>query len=156
MTTHRPIEPYTPTSEAIILASQALEAISALIANPPDTITLAILDPAMQDTHITIPRGMFQLMVNVLQSVSRSEPVTILPHSAELTTQEAADMLRVSRPYLVKLLDEGTIPSRKVGIYRRVLLQDILHYQKTEKQRQSAIMSELTKEAQDMGLYDLP
>jgi excisionase family DNA binding protein len=153
---NRPIEPYTPTSEAITLASQALEAISAFIANPPDTITLAILDPAMQDTHITIPRGMFQLMVNVLQSVSRGEPVTILPHSAELTTQEAADTLRVSRPYLVKLLDEGTIPSRKVGIYRRVLLQDILHYQKTEKQRQSAIMSELTKEAQDMGLYDLP
>lgn len=156
MADYRPIEPYTPTSEAITLAGQALESISAFIANPDDTITLAILDGAMQDTRITIPSGMFQLMVNVLQSVSRGEPVTILPQSAELTTQEAADILRVSRPYLVKLLDEGTIPSRKVGIYRRVLLQDLLHYQKTEKQRQSAIMSELTKEAQDMGLYDLP
>ncbi len=154
MATPRPIEPYTPTESAITLANQALESISAFIANPPDTITLAILDPAMQDTSITIPSGMFQLMVNVLQSVSRGEPVTILPHSAELTTQEAADMLRVSRPYLVKLLDSGTIPSRKVGIYRRVLLQDLLHYQKTEKQRQSAVMEELTKEAQDMGLYD--
>jgi excisionase family DNA binding protein len=156
MATHRPIEPYTPTSEAITLARQALESISAFITNPPDTITLAILDPAVQDTHITIPSGMFQLMVNVLQSVSRGEPVTILPHSAELTTQEAANILRVSRPYLVKLLDEGTIPSRKVGIYRRVLLSDLLHFQKTEKQRQSSIMEELTKEAQDMGLYDLP
>lgn len=156
MATPSPIEPYTPTSEAITLASQALESISPFIANPPDTITLAILDSTMQDTRITIPNGMFQLMVNVLQSVSRGEPVTILPQSAELTTQEAADILRVSRPYLVKLLDEGTIPSRKVGIYRRVLLQDVLNYQKTEKQRQSVIMSKLTKEAQDMGLYDLP
>jgi excisionase family DNA binding protein len=77
-------------------------------------------------------------------------------YSAELTTQEAANMLRVSRPYLVKLLDDGTIPSRKVGIYRRVLLEDLLSYQKAEKQRQSAIMEELTREAQDMGLYDLP
>jgi excisionase family DNA binding protein len=156
MATPSPIEPYTPNSEAITLASQALESISALEANPADTITFAILDPAMQDTRITIPSGMFQLMVNILQSVSRGEPVTILPHSTELTTQEAAEILRVSRPYLVKLLDEGTIPSRKVGIYRRVLLQDLLHYQKTEKQRQSAIVEELTKEAQDMGLYDLP
>jgi excisionase family DNA binding protein len=154
MATPRPIEPYTPTSEAITLANQALEAISEFVANPPNTITLAILDPAMQSTSITIPSGMFQLMVNVLQSVSRGEPVTILPLSAELTTQEAADMLRVSRPYLVKLLDDGTIPSRKVGIYRRVLLQDLLDYQKTEKQRQSAVMEELTQEAQDMGLYD--
>lgn len=154
MATPRPIEPYTPTSEAIALANQALESISAFIANPDDTITVAILDPAMQSASITIPSGMFQLMVDVLQSISRGEPVTILPHSAELTTQEAADMLRVSRPYLVKLLDNGTIPSRKVGIYRRVLLQDVLHYQKTEKQRQSAVMEELTKEAQDMGLYD--
>jgi excisionase family DNA binding protein len=110
----------------------------------------------MQDTSITIPSGVFQLMVNLLQSVSRGEPVTILPHSAELTTQEAADILRVSRPYLVKLLDEGTIPSRKVGIYRRVMLSELLDYQKAEKQRQSAIMEELTKEAEDMGLYDLP
>ncbi|MBW4511092.1 MAG: helix-turn-helix domain-containing protein [Scytonematopsis contorta HA4267-MV1] len=156
MATPSPIEPYTPTSEAITLASQALESISALGENPNDTITFAILDPAMQDTRITIPSGMFQLMVNILQSVSRGEPVTILPHSAELTTQEAADILRVSRPYLVKLLDEGTIPSRKVGIYRRVQLQDLLHYQKTEKQRQFAVMEELTKEAQDTGLYDLP
>jgi excisionase family DNA binding protein len=154
MATPKPIEPYTPTSEAIALANQALESISAFIANPPDTITLAILDPVIQDTSITIPSGMFQLMVNVLQSVSRGEPVTILPLSAELTTQEAANMLRVSRPYLVKLLESGAIPSRKVGIYRRVLLQDLLYYKKTEKQRQSAVMEELTKEAQDMGLYD--
>jgi excisionase family DNA binding protein len=156
MATHRSTEPYTPTSEAITLANQALESISAFIKSPPDTISFTILDPAMQDTHITIPSGIFQLMVDVLQSVSRGEPVTILPHSAELTTQEAADMLRVSRPYLVKLLDDGTIPSRKVGIYRRVLLEDLLSYQKAEKQRQSAIIEELAKEAQDMGLYDLP
>jgi excisionase family DNA binding protein len=154
MATSKPIEPYTPTSEAITLANQALESISEFIANPPDTITLAILDPAVPDTSITIPSGMFQLMVNVLQSISRGEPVTILPLGAELTTQEAANMLRVSRPYLVKLLDDGTIPSRKVGIYRRVMLQDLLNYQKTEKQRQSVVMSELAKEAQDMGLYD--
>jgi excisionase family DNA binding protein len=129
MATPSPIEPYTPTESAITLASQALESIRALGENPSDTITFTILDPPMQETPITIPSGMFQLMVNILQSVSRGEPVTILPHSAELTTQEAADILRVSRPYLVKLLDEGAIPSRKVGIYRRVLLQDLLHYQ---------------------------
>lgn len=157
MTTLRPTEPYTPTQEAITLASQALESVSAVVANPPETITFTILDPDLQGTKITIPGEMFRVLVDVLNAVSQGEPVTLLPHSAELTTQEAADMLNVSRPYLVKLLDEGAIPSRKVGIYRRVKVQDVLNYRNQEKQRQEAIMAELTKEAQRLGLgYELP
>jgi excisionase family DNA binding protein len=151
----RPTEPYTPTQEAITLASQALESVSALVANPPETITFAILDPDLQGTKITISGGMFRLMVDVLNAVSQGEPITLLPHSAELTTQEAADMLNVSRPYLVKLLDEGAMPSRKVGIYRRVKVQDVLRYQKQEKAKREKILDELTQEAQEMGLYDL-
>jgi excisionase family DNA binding protein len=151
----RPTEPYTPTQEAITLASQALESVSAVVANPPETITFAILNPDLQGTKITIPGGMFRLMVDVLNAVSQGEPITLLPHSAELTSQEAADMLNVSRPYLVKLLDEGAMPSRKVGIYRRVKVQDVLQYQKQEKAKREKILDELTQEAQEMGLYDL-
>ncbi|ELR99159.1 excisionase family DNA-binding protein [Gloeocapsa sp. PCC 73106] len=155
MVTLRPTEPYTPTQEAITLASQALESVSALVANPPETITFTILEPDLQGTKITIPGGMFRLMVDVLNAVSQGEPITLLPHSAELTTQEAADLLNVSRPYLVKLLDEGAMPSRKVGIYRRVKVQDVLQYQKQEKAKREKILDELTQEAQEMGLYDL-
>jgi excisionase family DNA binding protein len=155
MATLRPTEPYTPTQEAITLASQALESVSAVVANPPKTITFTILDPELQGTKITIPGEIFRLMVDVLNAVSQGEPLTLLPHSAELTTQEAADMLNVSRPYLVKLLDEGAMPSRKVGIYRRVKVQDVLHYQKQEKARREKILDQLTQEAQAMGLYDL-
>lgn len=155
MVTLRPTEPYTPTQEAITLANQALESVSAVVANPPETITFAILDPDLQGTKITIPGGMFRLMVDVLNAASQGEPITLLPHSAELSTQEAANMLNVSRPYLVKLLDEGAMPSRKVGIYRRVKVQDVLRYQNQEKAKREKILDELTQEAQEMGLYNL-
>jgi hypothetical protein len=78
--------------------------------------------------------------------------VTLLPSEAELTTQEAADLLNVSRPYLVKLLDEGVIPSRKVGVYRRVKVKEVMQYKQMEQQRQERILDELTKEAQDLDL----
>ena len=155
MVTLRQNDTYTPTPEAIALANQALESVSAVVTNPPETITFAILDPDLQGTKITIPSGMFRLMVDVLNAVSQGEAITLLPHSAELTTQEAADLLNVSRPYLVKLLDEGAMPSRKVGIYRRVKVHDVVRYQKQEKAKRENILDELTQEAQEMGLYDV-
>ena len=71
---------------------------------------------------------------------------------SELTPHEAADILNVSRPYLDKLLDEGIIPSRKVGVYRRVRTQDVMQYKQKERQRQEGILDELAKEAQDLDL----
>ena len=67
-------------------------------------------------------------------------------------SHEAADLLNVSRPYLDKLLDEGIIPSRKVGVYRRVRAQDVMRYKQAERQRQEGILDELAKEAQDLDL----
>lgn len=152
MTKSRATAPYTPTPDAVALATRALQSFADVVENPPETITFAIIDPPLKDTQIAIPSGMFRLIVDVLNAVSRGEALTLLPHEAELTTQEAADLLNVSRPYLVKLLDEGIIPSRKVGVYRRVRAQDIMQYKQTERQRQEGILDELASEAQDLDL----
>ena len=145
-------ESYTPTPEAIDLASSALQSFADVVKNPPETITFGVIDPPLENTQITIPSGIFRLIVDVLNTVSRGEAVTVLPHEVELTTQEAADILNVSRPYLVKLLDDGIIPSRKVGVYRRVRGKDLIRYKELEQSRQEEILDKLTKEAQDLDL----
>lgn len=150
MVISRANEPDAPTPETIALASQALESFSDVLKNSPKTITFSINDSVLKKGQITISSGILQLIVDVLKVVSRGEAVTLLPSEAELTTQEAADLLNVSRPYLVKLLDEGVIPSRKVGVYRRVKVKEVMQYKQMEQQRQERILDELTKEAQDL------
>ena len=71
---------------------------------------------------------------------------------AELSTQEVADLLNVSRPYVVKLLDEGTIPCRQVGIYQRVLASDVLQYKQQNEVARHQALDELTKQAQELDM----
>ena len=152
MSQNRKTDPYTPTPEAVTLASKALKELGELANEPPERVTFALVDPPLKEVQITIPGSMLRLIVNIFDAVSRGEPVTLLPHEAELSTQEAANFLNVSRPYLVKLLDEGHIPSRKVGVYRRVRAQDVMRYKQEERKRQEQVLDALAKEAQELEL----
>jgi excisionase family DNA binding protein len=101
---------------------------------------------------ITLPASAVRLLVRMLSEMAAGNAVTLVPAAAELTTQQAALALGVSRPFLVKLLDAGDIPSRKVGTHRRVLFRDVMAYrQKNDRQRLKSL-DELAAQAQKLKL----
>ena len=110
------------------------------------------LHPEGSDHGVPLPSGVIDLLIRILGHMANGDAVTVVPVQAELTTQQAADLLNMSRPHLVKLLDQGIIPSRKVGTHRRVLLADVLAQRRRDREERKAILDELTREARDMEL----
>ncbi len=101
---------------------------------------------------LNLPPFALRLLFDALTALAEGHAVTVVPVPAELTTQEAADILNVSRPYLIKLLDERKIPYRRVGNRRKVMLEDVLRYKRSDDQFRQGILDELSREAQAVGL----
>lgn len=110
-----------------------------------------------QAEPIELPAGAVALLMDVLEAMAAGQGVTIIPENAELTTVQAANVLNVSRPFLIKLLDEQKIPHRKVGKHRRIRMEDVMAYKAGIDAERESVLDQLAAEAQeqDMG-YDKP
>ena len=106
-----------------------------------------------QEQPIDLPAGAVDLLMHVLEAMAAGQGVTLIPESAELTTVQAGNVLNVSRPFLIKLLDQKAIPHRKVGKHRRIRMEDVMAYKDSIDQQREQVLEQLTHEAQanDMG-----
>ena len=103
---------------------------------------------------IKIPLRALKLLANILKATSQGNPISIIPIAAEMTTQAASEFLGCSRPHLVKLLENGEIPFAKVGKHRRVKFEDLADYKKKKTEEREALLIEMMKEDEELGLYD--
>jgi len=101
---------------------------------------------------ITIPKKALSLLITILSNMSEGKSITIIPTDSEVSTQQAADMLNVSRPHLVKLLENNTIPFKKVGSHRRILLRDLIAYEKILQKTREEKLKFLSEQAQELNL----
>ena len=139
-----------PTEDDIRLAKEGSRTLSPFISDQ-ETPSLRVTD-SKKSAEIVLPQDVFKLLISVLAEIGRGNAVTVMPVEAELTTQQAADILNVSRPYLITLLDEGQIPYRKVGTRRRVKLIDVLAYKRRIDEARMKVLEELTAEAQELDM----
>jgi len=147
-----PTEPVAPTDTDAQLARESARVLSPQLATANGTMQLRVVGPDGSGEAVTIPTAAFRLLVTILVQMASGNAVRLIPHHAELTSQEAAELLNVSRPYLVRLLDDGRIPFRRVGTHRRVLFKDVMTYKAEHRRARKAALDELTRLDQELGL----
>ncbi len=101
---------------------------------------------------VDLPACAGPLLLEILESVAAGSAVAVLRRDAELTTQQAADFLNVSRPFLVRLLEQGIVPFRKVGTHRRVLFEDLRRYKDATDDARSKALDDLAADAQELRM----
>lgn len=106
------------------------------------------------DKAVELTPGMADVLVRVAQAMQQGLAVTVAPQNTRLTTQEAADMLGISRSTLVRMLEAGEIPFEKVRRHRRLYLSDVLEFQKRQRRAADEALSDMVADAQAMGAYD--
>jgi excisionase family DNA binding protein len=100
--------------------------------------------------RVELPVSAFEALKLVIEALARGQSVAVVPHDKDLTSQEAADMLHVSRPHLIKLLDGGKIPFHRVGTHRRIKLEDALAHRDRRDAARKAALDELTRLSEEL------
>ncbi|MGZ8174495.1 MULTISPECIES: helix-turn-helix domain-containing protein [Methylobacter] len=105
-----------------------------------------------ESDDLILPGYAINLLLNILTEMSKGNAITVMPIHAELSTQETAELLNISRPHLVDLLEQGKIPFRKVGTHRRVLAKDVFNYKQRIDEDRLKALDELAAQAQELGM----
>lgn len=140
-----------PSEQDILLATESSRALAGISGKESGAFEIKVVI-GEKKTTIKVPLSVFRMLLTILTQMAAGNAVTIIPIHKELTTQEAAELLNVSRPYLIQLLEEKKIPYRKVGTRRKILFQDLIQFKNNEDAERSQILDKLAEEAQKLNL----
>jgi len=104
--------------------------------------------------RLELPNAVFRLLKDIVRNMQLGRALVLIPENQQLTTQRGADLLGVSRPHLIKLLESGDLPYHKVGSHRRIYLKDLVAYQKRRDAERKSALDRIAREAFESGLYD--
>ena len=141
-----------PTEGEVRAAVQGHHALAPYLAIQFETQHIQIFDDQKQAHQVELPTSALRLLVDILAELADGNAVKVVPVHAEMTTQEAADLLNVSRPHLVKLLEEGVLAYHRTGKHRRVRFADLMHYKETRERASEQAMAELAQQSQEPGM----
>jgi excisionase family DNA binding protein len=141
-----------PTAEEVASARESGRVLSAYLQTRAETQQLEIFDDQGTGHAVRVPVSALRLLVGVLTEIGQGNAVSIIPVHAELTTQEAADVLNVSRPFLVQLLERGEIPFHRIGTHRRVRYQEVVAYKERLDAARSQDLDALAEQAQALQM----
>ncbi len=148
MTTQAEQKPVTPGKDE----QSALDALDALLSGPTGDTGTKLID--LNGTEVVLPESVVDLLRQAVHQLARQRTLVLVPIDRDLTTQQVADLLHISRPYLISLLEHGDIPYTKVGAHRRISLDDVMRYKAQRDTSRKQTLDELARLNQELGLYD--
>lgn len=151
--TSKPIASIDPGDVDTEVAGRAARRISDYLSSHPGEDLIEALGEVGAEDTLVIPRPTVVMLAQVLSLLESGHGVQIIPKDAELTTQQAADVLNVSRPYLIGLLESRQIPFRKVGRHRRITFEALMEYKRQDDSKRRAAADDLANLSQELGLY---
>jgi excisionase family DNA binding protein len=140
-----------PTDEEILSAKEMSRLFSTILEQDSE-LRLKLPNTKKKDQEVLLPVTAARLLIKILEEMGRGRSVEVFSTDAELTTQQAAHALNVSRPFVVKLVDDGKLPCKKVGRHRRIRFDDLLRYKQLMETDRKSALDELAAQAQDQDM----
>ncbi|MFY2508858.1 helix-turn-helix domain-containing protein [Vibrio pectenicida] len=141
-----------PSDEEIALARLGSQELSAVMEMNGEAQTINVVDKSGRTHEVTLPSSVLSMMIEMMTQLGQGNSVRITPIHAELTTQEGADMLNMSRPTFIKLLDSEEIPYSRTGNRRKVAYADLMAYKNQLEDNRLAALAELSELDQEMDM----